>query len=117
MKITAVFALGAVTYGLLFRGLIGVEAVHVVQTAFFAVSFLSTVSPMEPIARLSELANGYTYRSSPPLEKPEALNSMNVASEFLANCNIMLSLQVAALAGAIIAFAINYFKTNSNGDP
>lgn len=41
---------------------------------------------------------------------------MNVATDFLANCNVMLSLQFVTITGASVAFTVNYFMKHKNAE-
>jgi hypothetical protein len=87
-----------VVFGFAFLGFIGIELLNVIQIAYFSVSLLTNVPVvMVPFAQLSELANGYVYRSYEAIDTHSELFLMNVSAEFLGNCNIMLLLELLVL--------------------
>jgi hypothetical protein len=66
--------------------------------AYFSVNLLTNVpAVMLPFAQLSEMANGYVYRSYKAIDTYSQLFLMNVSAEFLGNCNIMLLLELLVL--------------------
>jgi divalent metal cation (Fe/Co/Zn/Cd) transporter len=99
LKVCAGFALFLMVVGLAFGGLIGIELLNVMQMAYFLVSLLTNVpATMIPFAQLSELVNGFVYRSEEAIYTYSQLLQMNVSAQFLSNCNIMLLVELIVMA-------------------
>jgi hypothetical protein len=60
LRISTIIALCLLVLSLGFWKMVGIELMHVLQTLFFAVSFIATLPPtLAPIAELGSLVNGY----------------------------------------------------------
>jgi hypothetical protein len=55
--------------GLAFQGLIGIELSNIMQMTYFSMSLLTNVpAAIIPFAQLSEMVNGYVYRSEAAID-------------------------------------------------
>jgi hypothetical protein len=114
LKVCAGFALFLMVIGLAFRGLIGIELLNIIQMAYFSVSLLTNVpATMIPFAQLSELINGFVYRSGEAIDTYPQLLQMNVSAQFLSNCNIMLLLELLVVT---VGFGLWLLKNNASDE-
>jgi hypothetical protein len=107
LKVCVGLALFLMVLGLGFRGLISIELLNVMQMIYFVVSLLTNVSaPMVPFAQLSELVNGYIYRSEAVINSPSQL-LMNVSTQLVGNCNVMLLMEPLMLLVGITLWLLS----------
>jgi hypothetical protein len=102
-------------FGFVFRGLIGIELLNVIQMIYFVVSLLTSVpAPIVPFAQLSEMVNGYVYRSQAAINTHSQLLLMNVSAQFVGNCNVMLLLEPLVLMVGASLWLLSRSACNEN---
>lgn len=92
MVVCSAAALLLLLIGHMFRGLLAVELIGVLQIGFFAVSLVGEMPPpITASADLGLLANGYNYRPKSSIGMKPQLQTMGLSLFFLENLNVMLA--------------------------